>query len=481
MCVDDTKVDTALDPELARLQAALKATERERDTLKAELRHVTAELEESQAAVAKLGPELAEKSSALVSQRAILGDAGGAASQIDELLAELRAKERHIERDTATAKAVAKQLLPLILPTSDGVNITVRYDPTEKVGADLYDVIDMSHRCLGFLVADASGSGLQAALLAAMTKMAFKTFTASEMSPRTIVERVNKDLCEHTLDGQFLTAFFGVLDCETLRLKYVNASHCAPVLVRRADFELLDTEGLFLGMFEDGQYEEKEVQLCEDDKLVFYTDGITQAIGDEGKLYRNKRLYEFLTANSDKTIDEIADQLYEDLKRHRGGQSLADDATLLGIEVTSRPSKETRMRIPSDPAEIHHIDTMITSSLESRGYGERTLFGIKLALEEALINAIKHGNRNDKAKDVTVTFSIDDEKASIRIADEGEGFKLDEVPDPTLDENLEVDHGRGIFLMRAYMDDVFYSDDGTEVTMVKNAPWVVESEGEESP
>lgn len=451
--------------------------ESERDTLSAQLQQVTAELEEARAAVDRLAEELTQKSVALARQREIFGDAApDAAETIDRLLAELHRKEQRIQRDTETAKAVAEQLLPILIPSIEGVDIAVRYHPTEKVGADLYDVIDMGHRCLGILVADAPGSGLQAALLAAMTKMAFKTFTAGTLAPKAVMSQVNDELNAHTLDGQFLTAFFGVLDCTSLRFKYVNASHCPPVLVRGDRFELLDTEGLFLGMFEEPRYEEKELQLREGDKLIFYTDGITQAADDEGEPYRNKRLYEFLTAHSDEAIEDIADQLYDDLQRHRGDAGLADDATLLGLEVTKRVSHETSITIASDPAEIQAVDHMVVEELSARGYGERTLFGVKLALEEAIINAIKHGNQNDKAKSVKVTFAVDDEKAVIRVLDDGDGFRPTEVPDPTLDENLEVEHGRGLFLMRAYMDDVRFSERGNEVILVKNAPWVSEVE-----
>ena len=130
--------------------------------------------------------------------------------------------------------------------------------------------------------------------------------------------------------------------------------------------------------------------------------------------------------------------------------------------------------IPSDPEEMQEIDDLVMTMLGDRGYGERVLFGIRLAFEEAAINAMKHGNHNDKSKKVTVTFSIDDEKAEIRVADEGPGFRLEDVPDPTLTENLEVEHGRGIFLMRAYMDEVSYNEKGNEVRLIKRAPWLTE-------
>jgi len=461
---------------IERLKAGLEEAESGRGALEAELRRVTAELSEARAAIGKLGAELTEKSAALTLHMDMLSsDPRAASGALLKLLEDLHRKEQHIQQDTELARAVAEQLLPMFLPAVEGVEIATRYDPTEKVGADLYDVIDMGHRCLGVLVADASGSGLQAALLAAMTKMAFKTFTANELSPLQIMSKVNADLCGHTLDGQFLTAFFGVLDCSSLRLTYVNASHCAPVLLRGGDVEPLDTEGLFLGMFEEPQYEEKVVELRVSDTLVFYTDGITQAMGEQGQIYRHQRLYEFLRSHNGMGVEDLADQLFVDLRVHTGGVASVDDATLLALEIMKRPADEQVITIPSDPAEIPHVDAAIAGELAAVGYGERSVFGVKLAVEEAVINAIKHGNHNDKAKKVRVAFSVNDERAIIRVTDAGGGFRPEEIPDPTTDDHLECDHGRGIFLMRAYMDEVSFNEKGNEVVMVKRAPWVSES------
>jgi len=208
---------------------------------------------------------------------------------------------------------------------------------------------------------------------------------------------------------------------------------------------------------------------------VFYTDGITQAMGEEGLIYRHQRLYEFLRSHSGMGVEDLADQLFVDLRMHTGGVASVDDATLLALEVMKRPADEQIITIPSDPAEIPHVDAAIAGELAAVGFGERSVFGVKLAIEEAVINAIKHGNHNDKAKKVRVAFSVNDERAIIRVTDAGDGFRPEEVPDPTTDDHLEYDHGRGIFLMRAYMDEVSFNEKGNEVVMVKRAPWVSES------
>jgi serine/threonine-protein kinase RsbW len=128
------------------------------------------------------------------------------------------------------------------------------------------------------------------------------------------------------------------------------------------------------------------------------------------------------------------------------------------------------MVIPSDLNEGRKLAEMLLCQARSCGYGEDVCFAISLAVEEALINAIKHGNRGDASKKVTVVADVGPELARIVVVDEGGGFDPSSVPDPTLDENLEKPSGRGIMLMRAYMDEVSFNRQGNAVTMIKRRP-----------
>ena len=112
----------------------------------------------------------------------------------------------------------------------------------------------------------------------------------------------------------------------------------------------------------------------------------------------------------------------------------------------------------------------VLGTLQANGVANATLFAIRLAMEEALINAIKHGNRLDPHRRIRLSADIDERRVRITVADEGAGFDPAAVPDPTADENLEKPCGRGIMLMRAYMDEVEYNARGNEVRMVKRRP-----------
>lgn len=127
-----------------------------------------------------------------------------------------------------------------------------------------------------------------------------------------------------------------------------------------------------------------------------------------------------------------------------------------------------QMVISSNLDEARALEERLLSEVSELGFSEADKFAIKLALEESLVNAIKHGNKFDQSKQVTVTWDISDKFAKFSITDEGEGFLPEKVPDPTCDENLLRPCGRGLMLMRAYMDEVSYNDPGNQVHMVKS-------------
>lgn len=125
------------------------------------------------------------------------------------------------------------------------------------------------------------------------------------------------------------------------------------------------------------------------------------------------------------------------------------------------------LTIPSDLAEARRLQSQIEEALQATSYSEHEIFAIRLALEEALVNAIKHGNQLDPDKVVQVSYQVTEDRFDVRIVDEGPGFNPDEVPDPTLPENLEKGCGRGVFLIREFMSNVVYHGRGNVVTMTK--------------
>jgi serine/threonine-protein kinase RsbW len=127
----------------------------------------------------------------------------------------------------------------------------------------------------------------------------------------------------------------------------------------------------------------------------------------------------------------------------------------------------TDEKIPSDTGEARRVLDELLASLGKNQWAEEDTFGIHLAVEEALMNAIKHGNQRDPEKSVHVIYKLSTDRLHISVEDEGQGFNPEEVPDPTLEENLELPSGRGLMLMRTFMSVVDFNERGNRVTMEK--------------
>jgi len=126
-----------------------------------------------------------------------------------------------------------------------------------------------------------------------------------------------------------------------------------------------------------------------------------------------------------------------------------------------------QLSIPSEPTAGQQVQDRIIGALEAHGFPARDVFGVRLALEEAVVNAIKHGNGLDPEKFVHVDCRVDNERVTITIRDEGPGFDPGDVPDPTEEDNLDKPSGRGLMLMRAFMTRIEYNESGNQVTLEK--------------
>jgi len=142
--------------------------------------------------------------------------------------------------------------------------------------------------------------------------------------------------------------------------------------------------------------------------------------------------------------------------------------------LASQQTDSDRLVIASRFGEVAGPQNAIVQAAEAHGFSPSQIFAIKLSLEEAITNAIKHGNQLDESKQVVIDYQVNDERVAVEIRDEGGGFTPDAVPDPTAPENLERPSGRGVMLMKAYMTEVEFSPHGNCVRMVKrrdcNAP-----------
>lgn len=125
------------------------------------------------------------------------------------------------------------------------------------------------------------------------------------------------------------------------------------------------------------------------------------------------------------------------------------------------------IKVASHIKNIRKISSRIVDLLMERNIDKPRIFDIRLSVEEAVLNAIEHGNKKKSSLNVTVSFAIDNDKAEISVEDEGKGFDYHSLPDPTTDDNILRSHGRGVYLIHKLMDEVQYNDKGNRVKMTK--------------
>jgi phosphoserine phosphatase RsbU/P len=243
-----------------------------------------------------------------------------------------RAKRHRLaleQRELDEARRIQRKLLPASMPQIEGWEIAASWQPASGVGGDCYDAITFGATRLGLSIADVVGKGIPAALLMSNLQAAVRAFATATAQPAEICQQVNRILCGHIAEGRFISFFYCLLDDEVARLTYANAGHYPPVLARaNGTVERLGTGGAVLGVFPDGVYEQGEVALREGDRLVFYTDGITDVTNASDEEFGEPRLVDLIVENRACSAPALQARL-ADAVANFANDRLQDDATLI--------------------------------------------------------------------------------------------------------------------------------------------------------
>ena len=240
------------------------------------------------------------------------------------------------EQELEQAREIQRSLLPNEFPQLPGFAIDGAWEPARVVGGDYFDVMRLSETRLGICVADVVGKSISAALLMANVQASVRAFAAESVPPAQLCQRVNSVLCSSIGTGKFVTFFYGVLDATEKTLRYTNAGHLPPILIRaRGEVQELDSGGAVLGVFPAWQYEDCCAHLESGDRLLLFTDGITEAGLPSGEEFGEQRIVECARRYAAASSSELKSQLLKDVKRFCNSQ-LQDDATLIVISALPR-------------------------------------------------------------------------------------------------------------------------------------------------
>jgi phosphoserine phosphatase RsbU/P len=241
-----------------------------------------------------------------------------------------RGKRQRLERqDQAALRDVQQGLLPKTMPSIPGCELSGVCLAASTVGGDYFDAVKLADRRVGLCVGDVSGKGLPAALLMANLQAAVHAYTDSGIEPQTLCQKVNHIICGNIAVDRFITFFYAMLDVASHRLRYTNAGHNAPVLVRQdGSYERLETGGLVLGVNPKACYEQGELDLVAGDRLILFTDGVTEAVNAKGEEYGEQRLLHLLVECRRLGATVLRETVVDSVKRFSGGR-LKDDSTVV--------------------------------------------------------------------------------------------------------------------------------------------------------
>lgn len=246
---------------------------------------------------------------------------------------DLRQKRVSDQLEQQEAAQIQRALMPGEIAAQDGLTIAAASQSARTVGGDYYDVIRLGEHRSAVCIADVVGKGVGAALLMSNLQAAVRTLAPEIAEPRSFCERVNQTILANTVPGKFITFFYCVVDSDEQRIRYTNAGHTWPIL-GRADggYERLNSEDVVLGMVHRWDYHQQETRLRRGDRLVFFTDGITECLNENGDEFGEERLIDLITRNVQLSAAELRDTIFKSAREHCN-HALSDDATLIVLAV----------------------------------------------------------------------------------------------------------------------------------------------------
>ena len=269
----------------------------------------------------------------------VLSDLRAGLERQRALTAELNKAYRRLDREQLRVGEFQRTLLPAQTPELPGWRIAAHYETSTRAGGDYYDFFPLADGRLGVLIADASGHGTPAAVLMAMTHVLLHAAAEAQAQPDLALARLNSDLGNSVSGGQFITAFYAVLDPRSGDLEYSAAGHNPPYL-KRSDgtIELLaDGGGPPLGVIERARFGVAGTRLAPGDTLLLYTDGLTEAMAPDSAMFGEAGVHSILESANGMTPQGLVERLTQAVRVHRGAVPLSDDLTLVVVQATRQP------------------------------------------------------------------------------------------------------------------------------------------------
>jgi len=255
---------------------------------------------------------------------------------IDHLSQEER---RHLESELELAQRVQKMLLPPEAPHIPGLEVAAFSRPAQFVGGDYFDFIDFNNGSHGLAIADVAGHGVSASLQMASVQALLRALVPAHTSPAGAMSQVHKLLIHNIRFDTFVTFFMGAFDSSAKTLTFCNAGHPPPLVLRKSvskeeAVDLLLPTGAAIGLVEEAEFGEKTIQLREEDLLVLYTDGVTEAVNLQNHEFGRERLATLSRQPQSMPAKQVVQEIRQGLGKFSEGKPFADDITIVVCRIT---------------------------------------------------------------------------------------------------------------------------------------------------
>lgn len=379
--------------------------------------------------------------------------------------------QEKLSSELAIARDIQMGIVPKLFPAFPShpqIDLYAKLQPALEVGGDLYDFLMLDEHHIYIAIGDVSGKGVPASLLMAVGKTLLKSSIMSYRDPAKAVSVTNQEIAAHNDACMFITLFAAILDIRTGELSYTNAGHNPPLIFRDDSKQvdlLTSCHGPAIGVIENLEYKADTVRLFEKDTLLLYTDGITEAMNSDMKIYSEERLSEWFRDHAPQnSATDLILLLYKEINDYANGTPQWDDMTTLAVRGCSQMDRAeaaitfNELHVYNRVEELPEIVSWTESVAQRLAIPAPVISKLHLVIEEWFVNIITHGYPRNELRYIDLRFWRNEDKIYIRFIDDGVSFNpstFEPIAQSDVVEERAIG-GLGIFFIQKTVDEMIY-------------------------
>ncbi len=397
------------------------------------------------------------------------------ANQLSDACENIRLREeevekKRIEKEVDIMRDLQQGIIPKEFPDVSQMEITGYNLPAMEVGGDFYDIFKISEDNIGFVIADVSGKGASSGLFMALSRSIVKVYAYEGDSPAEVLYKSNNVIIEDSKNGMFVTLFYAVIDTKNKKIKFSNGGHNRQIFYNKEKNECryLYVKGKPLGVIENSNYFEEEIDINEGDILFLFTDGINESVNVNFDEFGDDRLLKLITENNEKSVYELRDIVLSELREFVGEAKQTDDITMFIIKYTGIIEKlgnhnEKIIKTTTATRNVSYIVDETEKFLKKNSISEEVIEDIMIVIDEAVTNVIMYSyeDNQNKNNEIICKLKLENKSIIIEIIDYGEYSPevIKVMEKPKFDINGNKLGGFGLFIINNFMDEVDFKRD----------------------